>query len=108
MRLAHANETRGTPTKRQVVIGPLSLGIESLDGEPVDRDGVVGSAQRHGVEPAVNGGGALATFADGLAMFLEFGAMQVFRDGLMRRWLAGEDEIAAGVKIGRGGSVGSG
>ena len=67
-----------------VVIGPLSLGIESLDGEPVDRDGIVRGAQRHGVEPAVDGRGALAAFADGLAMLLQFGALQVFGDGLMR------------------------
>jgi hypothetical protein len=30
-------------------------------------------------------------------MFLQFGAMQVFGDGFMRRWLAGEDEVAAGM-----------
>ena len=30
-----------------VVIGSLALGIEDLDGEPVDQDGIVRGAQRH-------------------------------------------------------------
>jgi hypothetical protein len=30
-------------------------------------------------------------------MVLQFGAMQVFGDGFMRRWLAGEDEVAPGI-----------
>jgi hypothetical protein len=85
-----------------VVVGSLCLGVEGLDGEPVDRDGILGGAQRHGIEPAVDGGGALAAFADGLAMFLQFGAKQVFGDGLMRRRLAGEDKIAAGIVDGGG------
>jgi len=85
-----------------VVVGSLCLGVEGLDGEPVDRDGILGGAQRHGVEPAVDGGGALAAFADGLAMLLQFGAQQVLSNGLMRRWLAGEDEVAAGI-VDRGG-----
>ena len=80
-----------------VVIGSLALGVEGLDGEPVDQDGIVRGAQRHGVEPAVGGGGALAAFADGLTMFLQFGALQVFSNRLMRSWLAGEDEVAAGI-----------
>ena len=63
-----------------VVIGSLALGVEGLDGEPVDQDGIVRGAQRHGVEPAVGGGGALAAFADGLTMFLQFGALQVFSE----------------------------
>ena len=33
----------------------------------------------------------------GLTMFLQFGAMQVFGNRLMRSWLAGEDEVAAGI-----------
>src|SRR5208283_4604596 len=80
-----------------VVVGPLSLVVEDLDGEPVDRDGVLGGAQRHCGEPAVDGGGALAAFAGGLAMLLQFGAMEIFGDGPMGSRLAGEDEVAAGV-----------
>ena len=30
-------------------------------------------------------------------MFLQFGAMQVLSNRLVRRWLAGEDEVAAGI-----------
>src|SRR5208283_2137231 len=80
-----------------VVVGPLSLVVEDLDGEPVDRDGVLGGAQRHCGEPAVDGCGALAAFAGGLAMLLQFGAMEIFGDGPMGSRLAGEDEVAAGV-----------
>ena len=32
------------------------------------------------VEPAVDGGGAFAAFADGLAMFLQFSAVQILGD----------------------------
>jgi hypothetical protein len=53
MRLAHANETRGTPTKRQVAIGRLALGIDDLDLEPVDRHSIVPAAQWHRRQPAV-------------------------------------------------------
>ncbi len=67
-----------------IVIGSLALGIEDLDGKPVDCDGIFRGAQWHSVEPAVNGGGAFAAFADGLAMLLQFGAMQVFGDRLVR------------------------
>jgi hypothetical protein len=80
-----------------VVIGSLTLGIEGLDGEPVDGDGIAGGAQRHGVEPAVDGGGAFAAFADGLAMFLQFSAVEILGDGFMRRRLAGENEVATGI-----------
>jgi hypothetical protein len=79
-----------------IVIGSLSLGVKDLDGEPVDQDGVLGGTQRHRVEPAVDGGGSLAAFADSLAMLVQFGAPQVLGDGLMRRWLAGENEVAPG------------
>ena len=79
------------------MVGPLSLVVEDLDGEPVDRDGVLGGAQRHRGEPAVDGSGALAAFADCLVMLLQFGAMEIFGDGLMGSRLAGEDEVAAGV-----------
>ena len=85
-----------------VVIGALARGVADLDGEPVDHDGVGGGAQRHAGEPAVDGGGALAAFADGLAMLFQLGAMQVFGDGLVRGRLAGEDEIAAGLLDGGG------
>ena len=80
-----------------VVVGTLAFSVEDLDGEPVDQDGIVSGAQRHGVEPAVDGGRALAAFADGLTMFLQFDALQVLSNRLMRRWLAGEDEVAAGI-----------
>jgi hypothetical protein len=80
-----------------VVVSTLALGVEDLDGEPVDQDGIVRGAQRHGVEPTVNRSRALAAFADGLTMFLQFGAMQVLSNRLVRRWLAGEDEVAAGI-----------
>ena len=80
-----------------VVIGSLSLGVEDLDGEPVDQYGIVRATQRHGVQPTVDRGGAFAAFADGLSMFLQFGAMQVFGDSLMGGGLAGKDEVAAGI-----------
>src|SRR5271165_47331 len=57
----------------------------------------VRDAQRHSRKPAVDAGGALAAVADGLAMFLQFGAMQVFGDGFMRGWLAGDDEVVVPV-----------
>jgi len=80
-----------------VVVGPLSLVVEDFDGEPGDRYGIRGGAQRHRREPAVDGCGVLASFADGLAMPLQFGAMEIFGDGLMGSRLAGKDEAAAGV-----------
>jgi hypothetical protein len=58
---------------------------------------IVGGTQRHGVEPAVDGGRALAAFADALAMFLQFCAMEILSDGSMRRRLARENEVAAGI-----------
>jgi hypothetical protein len=84
-----------------VVVGPLSLVVEGPDGEPVDRDGILCAAQRHCVEPAIDSGGALAAFADGLATLLQFGTVQVLGDGLVREWLARQDERAAGVGDGR-------
>jgi len=63
-----------------VVVGSLSFGVEGLDGEPVDQDGIVGGTQRRGVQPAVDRGGAFAAFADGLSMFLQFVAMEVLSD----------------------------
>ena len=80
-----------------VVVGPLSLVVEDLDGEPVDRYGVLGGAQRHCDEPAVDGGGALAALVNGLTILMQFGAMEIFGDGLMGGGLAGQDEAAAGV-----------
>ena len=51
----------------------------------------------------VNGGGtALAGRDGGGPVFLQTGAIQIFGDGLMRGWLAGQDEIAADV-LDRGG-----
>src|SRR5690242_21162956 len=37
-----------------VVVGPLSLFVEDLNREPVDDEGVFGSAQRHIGQPAVD------------------------------------------------------
>jgi hypothetical protein len=71
--------------------------VEDLDGEPVDRYGIRGGAQRHCREPAVDGSRPLAAFAGGLAMLLQRGAVQVLGDGLMGSRLAGEDKVAAGV-----------
>ena len=85
-----------------VVISPLSLVAEGLDGEPVDCDGIIGSAQWHRVEPALESAGALTAFADGLAMLLRLGAPKILGDSLMRGWPAGEDEVAAGVVDGGG------
>src|ERR1700722_5172479 len=81
----------------EAVVSTLAFSVEDLDGEPVDQDGIVRGAQRYGVEPAVDVGRALAAFADGLTMLLQFGALQVLGNGLMRSWLAGEDEVAAGI-----------
>jgi hypothetical protein len=58
---------------------------------------IVGGTPRHGFEPAVDGDRALAAFADGLAMFLQFCAMEILSDGSMRRRLARENEFAAGI-----------
>lgn len=66
-----------------VVIGPLARGVAGLDGKPVDQDGIGGGPQRHAGEPAVDGGCALAALASGLAIFLQFGAVQVLGDGLV-------------------------
>ena len=67
-----------------VVVGSLSLGVEDLDGEPIDAEGILAGAQRHAGEPAVDVGGALAWLADGLAMLFEIGAGEILGDGLMR------------------------
>ena len=66
-----------------VVVGPLSLGVEDLDGEPIDAEGILAGAQRHIAEPAVDVGGALAWLADGLAMLFEIGAGEILGDGLV-------------------------
>ncbi|MFL5254197.1 MAG: hypothetical protein ACJ8AI_15120, partial [Rhodopila sp.] len=47
-------------------VGSRVLGVEDLDGKPVDHDGIAGGAQRHALKPAVDGGGAFAALADGL------------------------------------------
>jgi len=67
-----------------VGIGHLSFGVADLDGEPIDDEGVVAGAQRHGGEPAIDVGRALARLDDGLAVLFEFGAAEVFGDGLVR------------------------
>ena len=85
-----------------VVVGPLALGVANFDGEPVDQDGIGGVAQWHTGKPAVDGGGASAAFAYALVGLFQYGAVPVFGDGLMRGWLAGEDEVAAGVLDGGG------
>jgi hypothetical protein len=61
--------------------------------------GMASSVARSGTafKPTIDGGGALSPFTDRLAKLLDLGGVQVFADGLMRRRLAGEDEIAAGL-----------
>ena len=93
---AASHISRGSNTSA-ATIDSTTIDRKDLDGEPVDQDGIVSGAQRHGVEPAVDGGRALAAFADGLTMFLQFDALQVLSNRLMRSWLAGEDEVAAGI-----------
>jgi len=56
-----------------------------------------GAGQRHAGQPAVGRPGASAMLADGLPVLLQCGAMPALGDGRVRRQLAGEDEVAAGV-----------
>ena len=62
---------------KAVVVGALALGVEDLDGEPVDVASVWAGAQRQVGEPSVDVGEALAGRAGGDAMLLELGAVQV-------------------------------
>ena len=67
-----------------VVVGSLSLGIEDLDGEPIDADGVLAVAHRHARKPAIDVRGALARLDKRDAMLFECDAGEVFGDGRMR------------------------
>ena len=60
-----------------MVVVSRSLVIEGLDRESVDGDRIVGGAQRHRGKPVIDGGGVLTAFVDGLAMLLQFGAMEI-------------------------------
>jgi len=81
-----------------IVIGPSPLGIQNLDGKPVDDQSVLGIPQRNLIQPAVDEGTFLAGLMDDLTMLGEFGAVEIFGDRLVRAWLAGQDEgTAAGL-----------
>ena len=71
-------------SEEAVVVGPLSLGIEDLDGEPIDGDGVLAVAHRHAGKPAIDVSGALARLDKRDAVLFELDADEVFGDGRMR------------------------
>jgi hypothetical protein len=86
-----------------VVIGAFTRGVLDFDGDPGDGQRVIGGAQRHLGEPAVNRRGPPATDFLGPAMLFQRGAAaQIFGHGLVRRWLAGQDEAAAHLMDGLG------
>src|SRR3954468_9206026 len=78
-----------------IVVGALARTVEDFDGEPGDGNGIGGAAQRNFGEPAVDVSDPFAALANGLTMLLELDAGEIFSDGLMRAWLAGQDEVAA-------------
>ena len=78
-----------------IVIGPSPLGIQNLNGKPVDDQSVLGIAQRNLIQPAVDEGTFLSGLMDDLTMFGQLGAIEIFGDRLVRAWLAGQDEGTA-------------
>ena len=78
-----------------VVVGPFTLAVQSFDREPIDRQRVFRATYRHFRQPTVNRCRAFAADDRGLAMFFQFGAFDIFGDGSVRRWLAGENEVPA-------------
>jgi hypothetical protein len=62
-----------------VVLYSFLFSIENLDGEPDNQDRILRRAQRHPRQPTVDGGSALAAFANGLGLLLQFGAMPGIR-----------------------------
>ena len=52
-----------------LLYSPLTPGVQDFDGQPVDDQRVIGGADRHGGEPAVDRRCSLAA-CDGLAVFL--------------------------------------
>ena len=70
-----------------VVVGALALGVEDLDGEPVDVASVWAGVQRQVGEPSVDVGEALAGRAGGEAVLLELGAVQVPRRWSGAKWV---------------------
>lgn len=76
------------------MVGPLALAVQHLDGGPVDIQRIGAVAQRQVRAPTLKRGGALGAVEDRLAMLIQFDAIEIFDDGPVRRWLAGQDDVA--------------
>src|SRR4051812_27316603 len=81
-----------------VAIGGLAAGVDDLDLEPVDDERIAPVAQRDIMEPAIAMDEALLAALEGLLQPRQIGTGQVFLDQRMRRRLADEDEVPAGVQ----------
>src|SRR5215831_17473244 len=78
-----------------VAVGHFIVGVEDLDLEPVDLQGILAIAQRNIVDPAVSVCALSLAMPDGLFACRKFDACSgnVFPDQGMRGWLADEDEM---------------
>ena len=81
-----------------VAISDLALGVDDLDLEPVDEDGIMAAAQGYVADPAVAEDGLFLAALDHLLAARKVDPGGVFGDQRMRRWLADEDEMAADVQ----------
>src|SRR5712691_3267365 len=78
-----------------VAISDFALGVDDLDLEPVDEDGIIAAAERDVADPAVAEDGLFLAALDHLLVGRKVDPGGVFGDQRMRRWLADEDEMAA-------------
>src|ERR1700730_3187154 len=74
------------------------MAVENIATDPVDRRGVLAVAQRNSGDPAIAARLHRLALADGFDVALGFGAVDEVVERLVRGFLAGEDEIIAGVR----------
>ena len=83
-----------------ISIGHLTSGIEDLDFEPVDFQGVLAVAQRDALDPTITVDVFLLAALDGVFVSLKVDPGDVFLDQGMRGRLADEDEMPVNGKDG--------
>src|ERR1700676_1763733 len=83
-----------------VPVSDVTAGIGDLDLKPVDREGVLGVAERDSTDPAIPVADPGPTVFDAFRVALQHDAGDVFLNKRMRRGLADEQEVAPGGEAG--------
>ena len=74
-----------------------TVAIENVKRDPVDQRGALAIAQRHPLDPPIAARFDRLALADGFDVSLGLGAIDEIVERLVGGFLAGEDEIIAGV-----------